>query len=280
MEDDDVVMRVLIATGGAPHSDTAVRLGSRLAVQLAGSVTLLTVVKSESDHDRGIAVLQTAMGLLHEGVTAVATQVRYGHPAEEIGAEAQEGGYDLIVLGSRPQHDLVTRLLGSVARRVITHTACPVLVAKTEPAAMHNILICESGREPPLLERLTEQLPALLEPEIKITVLHVMSQIIAAPGVPEWQLHANAVELMAEHTPEGELLEHDVLLLTESQATPQAKVRHGLVVDEIVAEANSGVYDLVIIGAHTHTGAAWERLLLDDVSRSVVNQVAGAILVL
>lgn len=275
-----MVMQILIATGGAPHSDTAVRLGGRLAGQIAATVTLLTVVKNENDRAAGQAILQRAQKLLPEEVTAVTLQVRCGHPAEEIAAAAQENPFHLVVLGSRPEHDLVTRLLGSVARRVLTHTTCPVLVAKAEPATLHNILICESGREPTLLERLTTQLPALLGSETQMTILHVMSQIIAAPGVPEWQLHASAVELMAEHTPEGEILEHDVLLLTENQASPQTKIRHGLVVDEIVAEANSGAYDLVVIGAHTHLGAAWERLLLDDVSRAVVTQVTGAILVL
>ena len=275
-----MVMRVLIATGGAPHSDTAVRLGGQFAAQLAADVTLLTVVKNTGDRAKGTAIAQKARTLLPPELTAVSTQIRCGHPAEEIAAEAREGAYDLVILGSRPDHPLVTRLLGSVTRRVIAHATCPILIAKAEPATFHNILICESGREPTLLERLTAQLPALLTAETKITILHVMSQMIAAPGVPEWELHASAAELMGEHTPEGEILEHDVMLLTPYQANPQAKIRHGLVVDEIASEANSGVYDLVVIGAHMHLGTGWERLLLDDVSQAVVSEVTGAILVL
>lgn len=275
-----MVMRVLIATGGAPHSDTAVRLGGRLAAQMKGSVTLLTVVKHENNRSQGESIIQRAESLLPATVTDVTTRVRCGHTAEEIVAEAREEHYHLVVLGSRPEHPFITRLLGPVAQRVISHVSCPVLVAKQEPANLNNFLLCESGRAPSLLERLTIQLPWLLAQDAKITILHVMSQMIAAPGVPEWQLHASADELIAEHTPEGELLEHDVMLLTDIRANSQAKIRHGLVVDEIVAEANSGAYDLIIIGAHPHLGASWERLLLDDVSRAVVAQASGAILVL
>ena len=273
-----MVMRVLIATGGAPHSNTAVRLGGRFAAALAGTVTLLAVVKHDSDRPKGAAIVQQAQTLMPAELTAVTAKVRCGQPAEEIVAEARAGAYNLVVLGSKPEHPLFTRLLGSVAYRVITQVDCPVLVGKAEPAAFQNILICESGREPSLLERLTVQLPTLLTSEKKITVLHVMSQMIAAPGVPEWELHASAAELMGEHTPEGEILEHDVMLLDHIPANSQAKIRHGLVVDEIVAEANSGAYDLVIMG--THLGAGWERLLLDDVSQAVVAQVKGAILFL
>lgn len=272
-------MHMLIATGGAPHSDTAVRLGGRLAANMNGSVTLLTVVKREDKRAKGTAVLENALALLPtEGLTAVTSKIRAGHAAEVITAEAKEGAYDLVIVGSRPIHHLVKRIVGPVAERVMLHAGCPVLIAKTEPAGLNRLLICESGREPSLLKRLTARLPALLQPGTDITVLHVMSQIIAAPGVPEWQLYASADELIAKHTPEGELLESDVALLTETRLSPQAKIRHGLVVDEIVAEANAGEYDLVIIG--THVASGWERLLLDDVSHALVTQINRAILVL
>lgn len=272
------MMRILIATGGAPHSDTAVRLGGQLAAMMNGSVTLLTVVKHESDSAKGDQILAAAQTLLPEGVTAVAIKIRIGHPTEEIAAEAEEGAFDLVVVGSRPMHHLVKRLIGPVAERVMLRANCPVLIAKSKPDSLHRLLICESGREPSLLERLNTRLPTLLTPGTEITVLHVMSQIIAGPGIEEWELHASAAELIAEHTPEGELLDHDIALLEQNKTTPKAKIRHGLVVDEIVAEAASGLYDLMIIGTHTSTG--WERLLLDDVSHALVTQVEQAILVL
>jgi len=48
-------------------------------------------------------------------------------------------------------------------------------------------------------------------------------------------------------------------------------VRHGWVVDEILAEAITGDYGLVVIGAHNETG--WRRLLLDDIARQIITRI-------
>jgi nucleotide-binding universal stress UspA family protein len=50
-----------------------------------------------------------------------------------------------------------------------------------------------------------------------------------------------------------------------------------LVVDEILAEAAGGDYNLVVIGAHR--GAGWERLFLDDLARQIIEQLDRPVLV-
>jgi nucleotide-binding universal stress UspA family protein len=108
-------------------------------------------------------------------------------------------------------------------------------------------------------------------------VLHVMSQIAAAPGVPGWELRADANELIQKHTPEGSLLEDDLARLAQLNVRLEAKVRHGLVVREILAEARSGDYDLVAIGAHRNKG--WERYLLDDLAHDIIRHAEWPLLV-
>jgi nucleotide-binding universal stress UspA family protein len=54
-------------------------------------------------------------------------------------------------------------------------------------------------------------------------------------------------------------------------------VRHGLVVDEILAEAQSGDYDLVAIGAYR--GEFWQRILLDDQAHRILVQLDRPVLV-
>jgi nucleotide-binding universal stress UspA family protein len=103
----------------------------------------------------------------------------------------------------------------------------------------------------------------------ELTVLHVMSQIAAAPGIPGWELRADAQELIHKHTPEGSLLESDLARLAQLNVRLAAKVRHGLVVREILAESRSGDYDLVVIGAHQ--GKGWERYLLDDLAHEIIS---------
>jgi nucleotide-binding universal stress UspA family protein len=54
------------------------------------------------------------------------------------------------------------------------------------------------------------------------------------------------------------------------------KVRHGFVVDEILAEAHNGDYDLVIIGAH-HKNK--QGFLLDDLAHQIISRADQPILV-
>jgi nucleotide-binding universal stress UspA family protein len=54
-------------------------------------------------------------------------------------------------------------------------------------------------------------------------------------------------------------------------------VRHGLVVDEILAEAQRGDYDLVVIGAYRSEG--WQRILLDDQAHKIIVQLDRPVLV-
>jgi nucleotide-binding universal stress UspA family protein len=272
-------MRILMATGGSPHSELALRFGAQIAERAGAPSTILSVIRHEADRPRAEAILTRSVKLLEPISSEVQTKIRVGHPAEEIIREAEEGGYNLVIVGERQRHDLVTRfLLGSTAHRVVEHAPCPVIIAKGRIGHINRILLCDSGAESPtLLDRFAAQLAPVLTGMQEVTILHVMSQISAGPGVRGKQLRANAEELIQEHAPEGEILERDVHILAQFNVHPRPMVRHGLVVEEILAEAQCGDYDLVVIGAHR--GEGWRRILLDDLAHEIINYVDRPILV-
>ncbi len=270
-------MRILVGTDGAVHSDLAVRTGGLLAEATGGALTLLTIVRQESRRPEGEAVLARARALIPAALTEVRTRVRLGRMAVEIVAEAEEGATDLIVVGEGPQDTITRHLLGPKVRRIISHKPCPILIARGFSRPVRRLLLCEGGREPSLLTRLLDQLAPLLRGVDDLTLLHVMSQIPAAPGLPDWELDSDAETLIERQTPEGLFLAHDIELLTRLNVSLTTKVRHGLVVPEILAEAESGGYDLVVIGAHESHG--WERFLLDDLSMAIVNQGKNPLLI-
>lgn len=57
-------------------------------------------------------------------------KIAKGMAAPEICAEAEEGQYDLIVLGSRGHGMTASVVLGSVSAKVLHHAPCPVLVVR------------------------------------------------------------------------------------------------------------------------------------------------------
>lgn len=62
----------------------------------------------------------------------VRTAFGHGGPGATIVRMAEEGRFDVVVVGSR-RHGLARALLGSVAEHVVRHAPCPVLVARAPP---------------------------------------------------------------------------------------------------------------------------------------------------
>jgi nucleotide-binding universal stress UspA family protein len=58
------------------------------------------------------------------------TELRTGHPAQEILAAARAHRADLIVLGHSGRSDAWGRFLGTTAEKVSRHAECSVLIAR------------------------------------------------------------------------------------------------------------------------------------------------------
>jgi nucleotide-binding universal stress UspA family protein len=87
-----------------------------------------------ADRERIAATaIRTAAVLATVGVKAE-TDIRRGDPGSEIVAAAKEAGADLIVMGTRGQTGLTRLLMGSVARKVLHHATCSILIVRA-PAA-------------------------------------------------------------------------------------------------------------------------------------------------
>ena len=265
-------MRILIATDGLPHSEQAVQLSSKLAEAARVKLTILTVVKRESDLPNAEKILDMATASLPAGTLEFQTRTRVGNMAEEIVHEALEGMYNLVVIGMGFGGNLLQRLLLPTGEWVLEHGPSSVIVVKGQAVLPRRILICDSGVDSStLLDQFKQLFSDLLLEDTRLTVLHVMSQISAGPGVSGWQLRADADELIEASTPEGEVLD-------ELEQDIEAKVRHGLVVDEIIAEARGGEYDLIVIGEHQN--GFWERLVLDNLANQIVTAADRPVMII
>ena len=60
----------------------------------------------------------------------VGCETRRGHPAKTIVKFADEGGYDVIVVGHSDHSEMWGRLLGDTADRISDHAHCSVLIVK------------------------------------------------------------------------------------------------------------------------------------------------------
>lgn len=269
-------MRFLIASGGSGHSQQAVAAGLYLA-HLVGAEVVLLAVEARSSAPTGME--KTPILGTDQATVPVEVRHRRGRVDQAILEELRDGAYDLLLLGERRTHRLLTRILGSVVDKVSGRASCPVLIVRGQVDAFHRVLICDSGRSAPgLIDHLVASgLHALFAPDAAVTLLHVMSQISVGPAVEDRQLHADTAQLTALHAPEGLMLEDRMAKLAGIGLKTRPKIRHGPVVREIVAEADTGRADLVVIGAHAV--GDWQARLLADLARQIVHQVNRSLLI-
>ena len=140
---------IMVAVDGSKHSDAIVEYSCKLARKLTASVTLIYVstypdLVSEYIEIGGRSPSPSAVQYVRraEDVTSKLTQkmevadipydvlLEIGDPSETIVRKAMEKSADMIVVGLTGLHGLgKIRSLGSVARRVIETSPCPVIVA-------------------------------------------------------------------------------------------------------------------------------------------------------
>ena len=66
-----------------------------------------------------------------DGIKSVRSEIRGGHPADEILKAAEESGADMIMLGSRGNR-VSHAFMGSVSREVVNRADIPVFIAKVK----------------------------------------------------------------------------------------------------------------------------------------------------
>jgi nucleotide-binding universal stress UspA family protein len=75
-------------------------------------------------------ILEEMAKLLADTPVQVERKALEGHPARTILETANEGHYELIVMGSRGMSRLAGFLLGSVSDAVVHHAHCPVMIVR------------------------------------------------------------------------------------------------------------------------------------------------------
>jgi nucleotide-binding universal stress UspA family protein len=140
-------IRVLAAVDGSEHAERAAQVAAGLVAGRRAEVELLMVLSFELDpytllgepveetletqraeHHAIEAATAAPRRILESAGARVEIRHRFGNPADEILAEAQEREPDLIVVGRQGLSPPARWLIGSVSDRVVRHAHAPVLV--------------------------------------------------------------------------------------------------------------------------------------------------------
>jgi len=149
--------KILAAIDGSDSSKNALREACRQVKKYNGLLTAMTVVpihQAEVEvltvRERIISTLRAecekivdeARKIAEEEDVFLRTKLVEGEPSMAIIDEAEEGGYDLVVVGREGQSHIEKVLMGSVAARIIGMSQSDVLVIPGDAAiAWRNILL-------------------------------------------------------------------------------------------------------------------------------------------
>jgi nucleotide-binding universal stress UspA family protein len=140
--------KILVPVDFSEHSQLALETAAELSRSYQASLTLVYVYEpmavavpegyllfSESQLNRMFEEFQQGLAQQKQaaeaaGALRVETQLLHGFAGGEILTFAQQGAFDLIVMGTHGRRGLSHAFLGSVAERVLRSAPCPVLTVR------------------------------------------------------------------------------------------------------------------------------------------------------
>lgn len=267
-------MKFLMTTDGSRHAEGAVAYGGILANALGVDVTLLGVV--EGPGERGIVEASMARCETILSGLKVEKMVKVGHADEEILAESERECYDLVVMGSLGARGLTRFLLGPTVTRVAKYARTSVLIVRGAGRTISRVLICTAAPGERAQTKVAFGAGIARAVKARATVMHILDEVPLV-DIEDGEMTV-LTETLEAATPEAEHLRRCLAILAKEGVEGEAKFRYGLVEDEILAEAEEGGYDLVVIGAHSPLGV--EKYLIGDVASKVADHAKVPVLVI
>lgn len=148
------ISHVLVPIDFSSTSELALDYAATLASRFGASLHLLHVVEEPfvggpwtseaylagvpamraSLIDEAARKLSRLLPQVERKSVAARSEVRVGRPSDVIRGVAEEGAFDLIVMGTHGRTGMAHLLLGSVAERMLRTAPCPVLTVRGDVA--------------------------------------------------------------------------------------------------------------------------------------------------
>lgn len=269
-------MKILMCSDGSEQAQAALRFGGLIAATNQADVTILGITESPGHEDALFDSLRAAQqGLKANGVDAEVA-IKAGNPVDEILKKTRETAFDLVVIGAVRKGMRGPFLMSATAYKLIKMIDPPVLVVIGNRESLGRILICSGG------ERYIDRAVGIAGLLAKgtgatTTLLHVMAE---PPAVYAdlIELEENARLLMESNSDLGRNLRREKESLESIGVKCDVRLRHGLVVEEVVKEIREGDYDLVVTGS-SPTGDALRTYIMGNITREIVNVAERPVLV-
>jgi nucleotide-binding universal stress UspA family protein len=276
-------MKILICTDGSKSAEIAAQELISLRFPTETTCVIFYVVKKHAGQRVQQEVFAPIEAVLTSYFTNIKRKAVEGEMAVQILREIREESYDLIVKSDFGKGwGLLKMHLGSDTRIIVSKVELPLLLARHYTKSIERVLICTGGEETSA-DTLKVGGRLVSFSKAQVCVLHVMSQLALDVDSLADDLRDTAQTAIQRRTREGLHLAWAVDQVQKAGASAPVIpiLRHGLVLDQVIAELREGKYDLLVIGSHHVSGRS--RTLdafLEDVASDLVSETSCSVLII
>ncbi|MBI4849158.1 MAG: universal stress protein [Nitrospirae bacterium] len=277
--------KILVAVDGSEPSRNAFRQACKIVRDDKSWITVITSVPIYQDQfevlstrekvtrtlkDEGQKILSEIQKIANEEDIYIRTRLEDGSPFDTVTDVADEGNYDLIVMGRHGKGRIEKALVGSVTARVIGYTQRDVLVVPGDASiGWGHILLPTDG---------SKYNKAATEKAVDLAKSYAGDlKVLSVVDVTD-EFHAEAPGAVEELVRQAKKIASDVREKAEAEGIKtEAFVREGesfKVITELSREFHSNV---IVMGSHGRTGI--RRLLMGSVTEKVIGYAPCPVLV-
>jgi len=242
---------ILIVTNGTKESFPAVEQGAWLAKTLERKITLLGITEKLNpaaidDTHPLEEVFEKAVDVFNAQGAAYRLEVRNGS-AEKIVPQEAKAQDSIVVLAPLGRPQLQRLMAGRSIRNFIEAIEQPLLYVPSVRKTVQKILVSVGGLGYDVnAEHIAMQIA--MKSGAEIVFLHVVPPIDLNYPTAE-AISKNWQYLATTDTPVGRSLRQSLENARKAGINASVKVRHGNVIEEILAESVEGKYDLLCMGS-------------------------------
>ncbi|HLG16309.1 MAG TPA: universal stress protein [Blastocatellia bacterium] len=269
-------MKVLICSDGSPQAENALRFTGMIAEAARAELTLLAITEKPGQEDAIFDSLRRGQQYFNERGLQAELITKAGEPIAEIVKRTRETHYDLVVIGAIRKGTRGPFLMSAKAYKIIKAVEPPVLIVIGERSTLKRILICSGGAK--YIERAVSFAGSIARSVgAAITLFHVVAEL-PADYSDLIKMEEDVNLLLHSQTGLGQNLRHEKEALEKMGVASEVRLRHGLVISEVVKEIRRGDYDLVVTGSSPES-ATLRRYIMGNITREIVNRAECPVLV-
>jgi nucleotide-binding universal stress UspA family protein len=269
-------MKILFCSDGSHQAENAVRFGALIAAACQAEPSILGIAEKASDQEPLLQALRRERDILKEHHLNAELITKAGRPVPEIVKRTREESYDLVVIGAVRKGARSPVWMSALAYKIIESVQPPVLVVIGARSALRRILICSSGGSQADKAVAFAGEIARLGSAV-VDLFHVMAE----PPAMYADLigrEEDASRVLASSSKLCRTLRRQKELLEHAGVFGEFRLRHGLVVPELLNELRRTDYDLVVAGSSPSEDML-RQYVMGDVTREIVDRAEIPVLV-